>query len=78
MDWTTFVTVVTAIATLVTAGTAVGVIFIYRKQVAIGQKQVEASQEQAHIASETLRDLHRPLICPSGTLTHTEGNLDWK
>ena len=77
MDWVTFAIVVTALATLVTAGTAVGVIIISRSQVAISQRQVEASQEQARLASETLRDLHRPIICPSGTLPGTEGNLDW-
>lgn len=77
MDWTAVVTIVTAVATLVTAGAAVLVIFIYRKQVAIGQEQVQVSQKQANLALEALYDSHRPLICPSGTLPITEGNLDW-
>ncbi|GEM_PF-2827657 len=55
MDWTTFATVVTAVATFVAAGAAVGVIFIYRKQVSIGQKQVQVSQEQVRVSQEQTR-----------------------
>lgn len=81
MDWSALLT---ALATSVAAGAAVVVIFVSRNQVAIAQKQVtvaqqqmQISQQQASLALETLHDLHRPMVCPSGTLPRTGGDLDW-